>query len=278
MLAAFAAAGITPTVAHTRAAGDGVRAARELAAHQQLFVLGGDGTVMEAATGLAEAGSDAAIGILGGGTGNQLARALSVPLSPARAVSRLLAGSPRRIDSGLLNGTRRAGIGVGLGLDAAMIAGARGKLKQVLGVASYMVSAMQAAIVPTRFAVRATVDGRVIERDCALAMALNLGHMFNGLLEGAPHTSMVDGRLDLVLLDARHIGDFFAYSIGQALLKRRRDDRRWTFASGTTLSIETENPAVLAQVDGDVIAGQSMTLSVLPLSLHVIVPQGARII
>ena len=278
VLRAFAAAGVQPTVVHTREAGDGVRAARELEGHDRVFVLGGDGTAMEAATGLAESGSDAAIGILPGGTGNQLARALMVPLSPARAVAALLAGTTRRIDAGLLNGTRRVGIGVGLGLDAAMIAGARGRLKQWLGVGSYMVSAMQAATIPKRFAVRATVDGRVIERECAVAMALNLGHMFNGLMEGAPGTSMVDGKLDLVLLDAHHLGDFLAYSIIEALLKRRRDDRRWTYASGRELRIETDDPTVRAQVDGDLIEGTRATLQVLPSSLHVMVPAGARII
>lgn len=116
-----------------------MRVARDLAvSHDRLFVLGGDGTVMEAATGLSDAGSPAVIGILAGGTGNQLARALSIPLTPSRAIRTLLAGGERRIDLAILNGHRRVGIGAGVGLDAAMTAGAHGRLKETLGVASYV--------------------------------------------------------------------------------------------------------------------------------------------
>ncbi len=279
VLRAFQAAGLAPTVEHTRAAGDGVRAARELAAaHDQLFVLGGDGTVMEAATGLAEAGSDAAIGILPGGTGNQMARALSIPLSPARALGALLRGDERRVDLAILNGHRRVGIGAGLGLDAAMIAGARGRLKEVLGVASYVVSATRAAWRPRRFGVRAEVDGRVIERDGVVAMVLNLGCIFNGLLELAPGASLTDGALDLVIVDADTLRDALAFSMVEMLLRRRRADPRWTFARGREVSIEAFDASIPCQVDGDLIDDRHLQMVVAPAAGRFLVPQGAHII
>ncbi len=279
VLHAFAALGVTPTVEHTRAAGDGVRAARELAAsHDRLFVLGGDGTVMEAATGIAEAGVSMPIGILPAGTGNQLARALSISLSPPRAVAQLLRGNERRIDIGILNGSRRVGIGAGLGLDAAMIAGARGSLKRRLGPASYVVSGTAAALRPQRFALRAEVDGRVIERECTVAMVLNLGRIFNGLLELAPGTSLVDGLLDLVIVDTRNIADALSFSVTEMLLRRRHADSRWTFARGRAICIETPTSQVPAQVDGDLIGERRLSLEIAPLAARLLVPAGARLI
>ncbi|MHB1311428.1 MAG: diacylglycerol/lipid kinase family protein [Gemmatimonadaceae bacterium] len=279
VLRAFAAAGIRPTVARTCAPGDGVRAARQLAPrHDRLFVLGGDGTVMEAATGLAEAGSPAPIAILPAGTGNQLARALSIPLNPGRAVHALLAGEERRIDVALLNGRRRVGIGAGAGLDAAMIAGARGLLKQRLGAASYVVSAMRAALRPTHFAVHAEVDGRVIEREASVAMVLNLGNIFNGLLELAPGVSLTDGLLDLVIVDARHLGDALAFSVKELLLKWRHADSRWTFARGRAISVTPLDADIPCQVDGDLIPDRVLALHVLPNAGRVVVPLGAHII
>ena len=276
---AFAAAGISPTVERTRAPGDGVRAARELAPHHdRFFVLGGDGTVMEAATGLAEAGSPAAIAILPGGTGNQLARALSIPLNPARAVPVLLAGDERCIDVALLNGRRRVGIGVGAGLDAAMIAGAVGRLKRTLGAASYVVSATRAALRPRRFAVRAEVDGRVIEREASVAMVLNLGNIFSGLLELAPGVSLTDGLLDLVIVDARHLGDALAFSVQELLLRWRHADPRWTFARGRVVSLGPLDAETPCQADGDLIPDRILSLQVLPGAGRVVVPRGARII
>ena len=61
-----------------------------------VFALGGDGTAMEVAGSLA--GSGVPIGVLPGGTGNLLARALGIPRHVARAVPALLHGGVRRID------------------------------------------------------------------------------------------------------------------------------------------------------------------------------------
>lgn len=279
VLRAFRAAGVTPTVEHTRSAGDGVRAARELAAaHDRLFVLGGDGTVMEAATGLAEAGSHSPIGILAGGTGNQLARALSIPLRPSRAVRALLAGEERHLDLAILNGRRRVGIGAGVGLDAAMIAGAQGRLKQVLGVSSYVVSATRAALRPRRFNVRAEVDGRVIEREGVVAMALNLGRIFNGLLEMAPGASLTDGLLDLVIVDARTLRHAVAFTLVEMLLKRRTPDPRWTFARGRELCIEADDSSIPCQVDGDLVPDRRLSMVVAPGAGRLLAPRGTRFI
>jgi YegS/Rv2252/BmrU family lipid kinase len=277
--AAFAAAGIEPTVAYTQAAGDGERAARELAAaHDRLFILGGDGTVMEAVTGLATVGAALPIGILPAGTGNQLARALSISLSPPRAVGQLLRGMARHLDVGVLNGHRRVGIGVGLGLDAAMIAGAKGALKQHLGAASYVVSATAAAMRPRIFALRAEVDGRIIEREASVAMILNLGRVFNELIEIAPGASLVDGRLDLVIVDARSLLDALQFSVLEMLMRRRHADPRWTFASGSSITIETTDRAVPAQVDGDLIHLSHLAMDVAPLGMHFLVPAGTRLV
>lgn len=279
MLRAFRAAGVALTVEHTRDAGDGVRLARELASsHDRLFVLGGDGTVTEVATGLAEARSSAVIGILPSGTGNQLARALSVPLNPSRAVAALLAGEARHLDLAILNGHRRVGIGAGVGLDAAMIAGSRGRLKQILGVSSYVVSVTRAAMRPRRFTVRAEVDGRVIEREGVVAMVLNLGRIFNGLLELAPGASLTDGVLDLVIVDAHGLGDALAFSVFEMLLRRRRADPRWTFARGREISIEVQDASVPCQVDGDLVDDRRLSLVVAPGERGLLAPLGARII
>lgn len=279
VLRAFRTAGVTATVEHTRCAGDAVRAARELApAHDRLFVLGGDGTVMETATGLADAGSDATIGILPGGTGNQLARALSIPLRPSRAVRALLAGDERRIDLAILNGRRRVGIGAGVGLDASMIAGAQGRLKRWLGVASYVVSAMHVATHPRRFAVRAEVDGRVIEREASVAMVLNLGRIFNGMLELAPGASIVDGMLDLVIVEAKTLGDALAFSVVEMLMRRRHADPRWTFARGRELSIEALDASIPGEVDGDLLVDRRLSLTVAPAACRLLAPRGVRII
>ncbi len=87
-----------------------------------VVVLGGDGTLNEAANGLA--GTSTALATLPGGSTNVFARTIGLPNDPIEATGALLeslaAGSIRRVGLGSLNG-RYFLFHTGLGFDAAVI-------------------------------------------------------------------------------------------------------------------------------------------------------------
>lgn len=87
-----------------------------------VVVLGGDGTVNEAANGLA--GTGTALGVLPGGSTNVFARSIGLPNDPIAATTRLLeamdAGSIERVGLGSANG-RYFCFHVGIGYDAALV-------------------------------------------------------------------------------------------------------------------------------------------------------------
>lgn len=87
-----------------------------------VVVLGGDGTVNEAANGLA--GTSTALGVLPGGSTNVFARGIGLPNDPIEATADLLeaieAGSIRRVGLGSANG-RYFCFHVGMGYDAALV-------------------------------------------------------------------------------------------------------------------------------------------------------------
>ncbi len=87
-----------------------------------VVVLGGDGTVNEAANGLA--GSRTALGVLPGGSTNVFARTLGLPNDPIESTAVLLealeAGSIERVGLGSVNG-RYFCFHVGAGFDAALV-------------------------------------------------------------------------------------------------------------------------------------------------------------
>ncbi|MFN8018113.1 MAG: diacylglycerol kinase family protein [Acidimicrobiales bacterium] len=87
-----------------------------------VVVLGGDGTVNEAANGLA--GSSTALAVLPGGSTNVFARAIGLPNDPIEATADVLealeAGSIRRVGLGSANG-RYFCFHVGMGYDAALV-------------------------------------------------------------------------------------------------------------------------------------------------------------
>ena len=78
-------------------------------------VVSGDGLM--GAVGGAMAGSETPVGLIPGGRGNDLARALGIPDDPEAAVEVVLAGHSRRIDVGEANGKRFLGI-VSVGFDS----------------------------------------------------------------------------------------------------------------------------------------------------------------
>jgi diacylglycerol kinase family enzyme len=111
-------------VAETSRRGHAIRLARAAAndGFDVVAVLAGDGTLNEAADGLA--GTDTALAPLPGGSTNVYARTLGIPLDPVAATEVLLASLRRqaftRIGLGRVNG-RRFLFHTGLGFDAAVI-------------------------------------------------------------------------------------------------------------------------------------------------------------
>jgi diacylglycerol kinase family enzyme len=118
------------------AAADGLDAA---------IVLGGDGTLNEAANGLA--GSHTALGVLPGGSTNVFARTIGMANDPIEATSELLgalaAGSVRRIGLGRAN-ARYFLFHAGIGFDAAVVRRVEelAPLKRYFGPALFVVATL----------------------------------------------------------------------------------------------------------------------------------------
>jgi len=125
-------------VAETSRRGHATRLAQGAAATgtDVVVVLGGDGTLNEAANGLA--GSTTALGVLPGGSTNVFARTIGMANDPIEATGQLVgalaAGSRRRIGLGSANG-RFFLFHVGIGFDAAVVEQVekRGSLKRYAG-------------------------------------------------------------------------------------------------------------------------------------------------
>lgn len=79
--------------------------AREIASNlgnniELVLAIGGDGTVHETGAGLVEAGSEAFMGIIPMGSGNDFARALFMPSNWRKAIKSIVSGRRVRVDTG----------------------------------------------------------------------------------------------------------------------------------------------------------------------------------
>lgn len=130
--------GHTVEILETNRRGHATRLASEAAMRgvDVVVAFGGDGTLNEVATGIA--GTDAALGVLPGGSTNVFARTLGMPNDPIKAVELLARGIAnvdiRPIGLGRANG-RFFCFHAGIGYDAAVVKSVerRGYLKRWLG-------------------------------------------------------------------------------------------------------------------------------------------------
>ncbi len=179
--------------------------ARELARRaiadgaRTVVAVGGDGTVHEVANGLMQAGNpEAALGIIPLGSGNDLAKAVGLPLDPLVAIGSLKEGQRRWIDLGQ-SGSRYFVNGLGIELDGA-VAWRNSKLKRLRGEWAYLWGAFREAISFARFPMKLHTPLWQYEGDALLTGACN-GPYQGGNFHMAPQAQVDDGLLDLYLIE-----------------------------------------------------------------------------
>ena len=237
-----------------------------------VFTLGGDGTAMEVVGALV--GSGMAIGILPGGTGNLVARALGTPLHVGRAVAALVAGERKTIDLGRLTDGRYFAFAAGIGIDATMVAATTASAKRRFGVAAYVGAAVQASLALERFTLRATVDGVTHVFPATGVLLANFGAVLQGLFTLGPAISPDDGLLDLCVFSPRDVRD--AVRIGWRIVRKDfAPDPAMHFLKGRTFHLETE-PVRPMQGDGELLGSTPLSAAVAPGAAIVLMPRAPR--
>ena len=268
---AFARAGVPCDVEITRSAGHATEITRTRAGgYDAVFTLGGDGTAMEVITALADGGPP--VGILAGGTGNVLVRSFGIPLRISRAVPALLQGETAHIDLGRLGTGQHFAIGIGVGLDEAMIAGASRMMKKRAGLLSYVWSATRALALLDRFQVRLEVDGTTYEREVASVLIANIGTVLGGVMQLGHGILHDDGLLHACLFSPKTRGD--AVRIFARMLRGTAHlDPCAFYMPGKSFRLETVPPR-RAQADGELLDSTPLEITVRPRAASLLIPKG----
>ncbi|MPZ94380.1 MAG: phosphatase PAP2 family protein [Propionibacteriales bacterium] len=234
---------------------------------------GGDGTVRVVASELARTG--VALGILPAGTGNLLARNLGLPLQMDPALSVILTGQDRAIDLVRMTGDgmdpERFAVMGGLGLDAAIMAGAPDELKKKVGWPAYFVSGVRHLRDP---AVRVEItvdDGPTVKHRAKTVVIGNVGTLTGGI-PLLPDAAPDDGLLDVVVIAPRRFLGWFGL-LFRVLTRRRRIDERLNRMTGRRVVVKAAHDTA-RQMDGDACgSGTEIEAEVEPGVLLVRVPR-----
>jgi len=212
--AALAQAGACELV--TTGTPDELDAALDGAGRRRLVVAGGDGSLHLVVQHLHRRGEldDADLALVPLGTGNDLARALDIPLDPLAAAQLALHGTPRPIDLIVddCGGVTVNAVHLGVGAEAAQRSA---RLKGLLGPLAYPLGAVAAGFRSTGTHLRVEVDGRVVVQDLVLMVGIANGPGIGGGTALHPRAVPDDGLLDVMVSTAT--GPFARVRFGAAL-------------------------------------------------------------
>lgn len=219
--------------------------------YRAVCVVGGDGTLAEAATGLA--GTRTPLAIIPRGTANQVAQNLRIPAAIEQAVEVAVNGRPRPMDLGRIDG-RAFALVAGAGYDAAVMASATRDLKERWGFAAYVFAAVKEALSATPVRFRIQADERVLEVDAVSVMLANMGELFTQFLPFAlpltpqPTESWQDGLFDIVVVAPKGVAD--VPGVLWKAARRQFGGDRLIHLQARAVTIESD-PPIAVQIDGD---------------------------
>ena len=255
----------------TRAPKHATELAREAANQhfESVIVLGGDGTINEAAQGLV--GTQTALGIIPRGSGNGLAREIKMFLPLEEALVKLQRATPHACDVGLANNELFLNV-AGVGIEAAVAwqfmehgkTGARGK-------APYFTLGAKTFFTYKPNTLRVTADGHTQEM-APLTLVFANGRQYGSNFKIAPQASLTDGKLDMV-----EIKNAPKYKLAAAVpffFTNKKPPFEVTNTTQITNAVIESDHEILYHIDGEPRkTDRRLEITVQPGALRLLLPQ-----
>lgn len=257
-----------PELARTTRRGDAEEAARRAAEenYDLIVVAGGDGTLNEAANGLAAAGRGPPLALVPLGTANVLAAELGLPRRPAAIARMLVRRRTQTIHLGRI-GQRHFLLMASAGVDAAVVRGVDAALKHRAGRIAYAIEAVRQALRYGFPELAVTVDG--LPYTARMVVASRARH-YGGAFRVAPGADLRDDFLHAVLL--RQGGPAallrYAWALATGRLARLPDVE---VVRGRVVTLDA--PAgIPLQADGDAVGELPVRVTVSDRTINLVVP------
>lgn len=232
-----------------------------------VVVAGGDGSLNAAASALIE--RKLPLGILPGGTANDLARTLGLPLDMLGAAKVIASGRTKAIDVGDVNGKPFFNV-ASLGLSARLADRLSRETKRRWGRLAYALTATEVLIEARRFGAVIRSDDGNETKVRSLQIAIGNGRHYGGGMIVEATAEIDDGRLDLYSLEFRDVWKlpFMALAFRQG--RHGLSDEVRTM-KGTRFEVRTRRPMPV-NADGEIVTETPAVFSVRRAAIQVFVP------
>ncbi|GEM04715.1 bis(5'-nucleosyl)-tetraphosphatase [Halolactibacillus miurensis] len=164
-----------------------------------VIAYGGDGTVHHVLQHVINCPKPPIFAIIPGGTANDFARTLNMPMNPVKAAEMIVKQQTKQIDIGQFNDRYFLNFfGIGLVTETKQAVSESGT-KATLGRFSYYLSSLQSLNAPEPFSVSVKSDTRHYEGDAIMVMVGN-GQYTGGVRAFFNQADMSDGAFDLLII------------------------------------------------------------------------------
>lgn len=231
---------------------------------------GGDGTLIGVANGLVN--SPVPLGILPLGTGNDLARALLIPLNLDEAMQLLVSDHAVMEIDALQVGERYFLSNVSVGISPQMMHDTQSVHKKIFGRLAYILAMIKRSSIFHLQRYTLTLDGRARSVRAAEVMISNTTLLAKPpFLFGAPDT-LADGQLEVYIVRAQTLGDYVRL-IWDLFRRPGRSAAKLSHLAAThSVRIEA-NRSHLVQADGEVIGHTPVEVQLVRKAIHVVMPK-----
>jgi diacylglycerol kinase (ATP) len=235
-----------------------------------IVVAGGDGTINEAAEGVA--GTHVPLAILPAGTANVLASEMRIGGNFAQAAEALLSYPVERISTGRIQSRDQAPrsflLMAGAGLDAYIVYSLNASLKRKFGKIAYWLAGFkQLGRSLEEFSV--VVNGR--EYQCSFALISKVRN-YGGDFEIAQAVSLFDDEFEVVLFHGRESWRYVGYLAAVAARRHLRLKGITVLRASEVEMSHALGRRVFVQVDGEFAGHLPARVEIVPDSLSLLVP------
>lgn len=184
----------------TKFAGEGTKLAKEASnsGYDIVAAVGGDGTVHEVINGLKD--TNAVLGIIPLGTGNDFARFFNIPKNIKKALEILINGKVNIIDSAIINKYITCNNIANIGIDADVALEVAKFKKFLSGIFAYLIGLFNVLIKYKPYDINIDIDGKKIKRKIMLAAFGNCS-FYGGGFKILPDANPKDGFIDIIIVN-----------------------------------------------------------------------------
>lgn len=233
-----------------------------------VVAMGGDGTINEAVSGLAEQPHQPLFSLIPLGTVNDFARALGISLDPEEAIVALKKGTEKKVDIAKVGDMYFMNI-LAIGDVAESTSAVSTEQKTRLGALAYFIEGIKAITSDQETHFEIEHDHGVWEGNAKLVLVA-LTNSVGGFEKLAPEALTDDGLLHLFIVEHAKLAGFVRMA-GALWRGKLEEDPAVEAIHTTKVNIKTKEP-LICNIDGDEGCATPFRIEVLPRHIRALIP------